>query len=291
MNNPSRTKLASDAAKQLINMGIDRRAMGFRSLLLILGWASLNGQITEPEARILLGRAGMLKKYARQGYLKQILLPPGLKSAHHFSHLHYFHLTKKGQMLVAMYIPDLIGYGNLELRQRTYLHNFIGRIEAAWRIRICAIQGYIPEIRLPELSSVNQKQHDGHYMLFTGERIGIEIEAADWKTGTKLARFVAGCLNSITNNRVQRILILVQNETVRNHYAKPFFEGQVYFPEWVMESGKWWPRKSSRTIIPPELAKKVKVDLICAEFDVADRIRKEPTIWLDSSQERTEELM
>lgn len=275
-----RTAAASAAARNLIDMHIDRREMGMKALSLVLGWTALNGFATEPEAKILLGRAGMLKRYAAQGYLKQIPLPPGLKSAPHFPHQHYFHLTEKGSLLVAMHISHLIGYGNLELRQRTYLHDFIGRIEAAWRIRTCGISTYIPEIRLLDLASPNQKQHDGHFVLLNGDRVGLEIEAADWKSGDKLARFAAQCLNSVTNNRVQRILVLVQSQRGIEHYAKPFLAGQSYFPEWVQESGRWWPRQSSKTVITPDLADKVKVDLILTEREVAEKLIPEATIFL-----------
>lgn len=278
-----RTATASAAARNLIDMHIDRREVGMKALSLALGWTALNGLVTEPEAKILLGRTGMLKRYADQGYLKQIPLPPGLKSAPHFPHQHYFHLTEKGSMLVAIHIPHLAGYGNLELRQRTYLHDFIGRIEAAWRIRTCGISTYIPEIRLPDLASPNQKQHDGHFILLNGDRVGLEIEAADWKSGDKLVRFAAQCLNSITNNRVQRILVLVQSHRGIEHYAKPFLAGQSYFPEWVQESGRWWPRQSSKTVITPDLADKVKVDLILTEREVAEKLMPEPTIFMQGA--------
>lgn len=232
----------------------------------------------------------MLKRYSKQGFLKQIDLPPGLKAAPHFPHLHYFHMTEKGALLLAMYLPHLACYGNLELRQRTYLHDFIGRVEAAWRVRICAIQSYIPEIRLPDLASANQKQHDGHYVMYGGERIGVEIEAADWKSGSKLAMFVAQCFNSIANNRVQRVMVMVQTETARRHYAKPFTAGEVYHPEWVKESGKWWPRKSSKVVISQELAAKVKVDLICSEQVVAAQLAPKPTEMLASAQRHQETM-
>lgn len=182
-----------------------------------------------------------------------------------------------------MYFPELAGYGNLELRQRTYLHDFIGRIEAAWRVRLCEISMFIPEIRLPDLASPNQKQHDGHYVLHTGERVGVEVKAADFKTGDKLARFAAQCLNSITNDRVRQIQILVQTESARRHYAKPFIAGQTYCPVWIKENGKWYPRQSSKTVISPESAAKVKVGLALSEKEVAEKLLPEPTIWLPSS--------
>lgn len=280
MKTTPRTKAASAAAQDLIDMHINRRKMGVKTLLLILGWATENGLVTEPESRILAGRPGMLKRYAEQGYLSQNRLPPGLKAAPHFPHEHYYHLTEKGSLMVAMHIPHLAGYGNLELRQRTYLHDFIGRIEAAWRIRTCGISTYIPEIRLPDLASPNQKQHDGHFVLINGDRVGLEIEAADWKSGDKLVRFAAQCLNSITNNRVQQIQILVQTETARRHYAKPFIAGQTYCPVWIKENGRWWPRQSSKAVITPELANKVKVDLILIAAEVAEKLIPEATIFL-----------
>lgn len=283
MNKPPRTAAASAAAQKLIFMRVNRRKRGKNFLLLLIGWAALNGSITEPEAKILLGRAGSLKKYSKQGYFKQIPLPPGLKSAPHFPHQYYYHLTEKGLMMLVMHLPHLAEYGNLELRQRLYLHDFIGRIEAACRIRICDIQAYVPEIRLPDLASPNQKQHDGHYVLHTGKRIGVEVEAADFKTGDKLAHFAAQCFNSITNDRVQQIQILVQTESARRHYAKPFIAGQTYCPVWIKENGRWYPRQSSKIIIPPDLAAKVKVDLILSEKDVADKLLPEPTIWLPPS--------
>lgn len=283
MNKPPRTDAASAAAKELIFMRVNRRKLGESSLLLLTGWAALNGLTTEPEAKILLGRAGSLKKYSKQGYFKQIPLPPGLKSAPHFPHQHYYHLTEKGFMLLAMHTPELAECGNLDLRQRTYLHDFIGRIEAAYRVRFCNIQFYVPEIRLPDLASPNQKQHDGHYVLHSGERVGVEVEAADFKSSDKLARFVAQCLNSITNNRVQQIQILVQTKSARCHYAKPFMAGQTYCPVWVKENGKWYPRQSSKTVISPGLAAKVKVDLIISEKAVVEKLCHEPTIWLPSS--------
>jgi len=280
MKTTSRNAAASAAARHLIDMHIDRREMGMKALLLALGWAAQNGQITEPESKILLGRAGMLKRYAAQGYLKQIHLPPGLKAAPHFPHQHYYHLAEKGSMLVAMHIPHLIGCGNLDLRQQTYLHDFICRIEAAWRIRTCVIADYILEARLPELAAPNHKQHDGHFLLLNGDRVGLEVEAADQKSGDKLVRFVAQCLNSITNNRVQQVLILAQTQAALHHYAKPFMAGQSYFPEWVKESGRWWPRQSSKTVITPGLADKVKFDLILTEKEVAEKLMVEPTIFM-----------
>lgn len=283
MNTSSRTKAASTAAQALIDMHINRRDMGMKALLLALGWAAQNGLITEPESKILLGRAGMLNRYAAQGYLKQIHLPPGLKAAPHFPHQHYYHLAEKGSMLVAMRTPHLIGYGNLDLRQQTYLHDLICRIEAAWRVRTCAIAGYIPEIRLPELAAPNHKQHDGHFLLLNGDRVGLEVEAADRKSGDKLVRFVAQCINSITNNRVQQVLILAQTQAALHHYAKPFMAGQSYFPEWTKESGRWWPRLSSKTVITPGLADKVKVDLILTEKEVAAELMVEPTIFMHNA--------
>lgn len=276
MNTMPRTAKASQAAKLLVATGVNRRNKGKAALILVLRFAAQNGLITEPESKILLGRTGMLKRYAKQGYFYQIPLPPGLKAAPHFPHLHYYHMTEKGMMMVAAHIPQLAGYGNLELKQRTYLHDFIGRIEAAWRLRVCEITWYIPETRLPELSSQNHKQHDGHFLLFNGERIGIEVEAADWKSGNKLALFVAQCLNSITKNRVQGVLILVQNHTALNHYAAPFQAGKNYCQEWIKESGKWVPRKSSQTVITSELSAKINVSLILNEAEISYRVCREP---------------
>lgn len=277
-----RTAAATAAAMELVGMGLDRREMGKKSLLFIAVWCAVNGLTTEPESRILLGRAGMLKKFAGQGYFKQIDLPPGLKAAPYFPHLHYFQLTEKGLFFLVTYLPHMAQYGNLELRQGIYLHNFIARIEAAWRIRICDVQAYVPEIRLPDLASPFQKQHDGHLITFSGQRIGLEVEAADWKSGEKLARFVAQCLNSITSDRVQRIQILVQTEAAQRHYTKPFAAGEDYHPEWVKENGRWYPRKISKTVIPPELAAMVKVDLVLREKVIAAKLHSEPTIWLHS---------
>lgn len=283
MNTSSRTKAASTAAQALIDMHINRRDMGLKSLLLMLGWTAVSGHTTEPEARILLGRTGMLKRYAKQGYLVQNNLPPGLKMAPRFPHQHYYSLTEKGTMMVASHIPHLCGYGNLELRQRTYLHDLICRTEAAWRIRLCMIQGYIPEVRLPELASPNHKQHDGHLIFHEDILVGLEVEAADWKSGDKLARFVAQCLNSITNDRVQGVCVLVQTEAALRHYSKPFQAGQTYCPEWVKESGRWRARQSSRTIITPGLAAKVVVKRILSEADVLELIAPEPTIFQPSA--------
>ncbi len=282
MNTP-RTAAATAAAMELVGIGLNRREMGKKSLLSIAVWCAVNGLTTEPESRILLGRAGMLKKFADQGYFKQIDLPPGLKAAPYFPHHHYFQLTDKGLMFLVTYLPHMAQYGNLELRQGIYLHNFIARIEAAWRIRVCNVQAYVPESRLPDLASPFQKQHDGHLITFAGQRVGLEVEAADWKSGEKLARFVAQCLNSITNNRVQCIQILVQTEAAKRHYSKPFAAGEVYHPEWAKENGRWYPRKISKTVIPPELAAKVKVDLILREKGIAALLQPEPAIWLPSA--------
>lgn len=92
--------------------------------------------ITEPEANILVGRPGEARRYAKQGYLSQNKLPPGLKAAHHFPHHQYFHLTEKGYLFVAQHIPHLVGYGNRDIQQRSYFHDFIARVEAAWRIHV-----------------------------------------------------------------------------------------------------------------------------------------------------------
>lgn len=285
MNKPPRTAAASAAAQELIFMGIDRRAMGLKSLLLVIRTAVLNGGlITEPESRILHGRAGMLKKYSAQGYFKQISLPPGLKAAPHFPHEHYFQLSDKGYMLLALHFPELVGYGNLELKVGMYLHDFVARIEAAWRIRTCMIHSYIAESRLPDLAAPSQKQHDGHFMLYNGDRVGLEVELSDFKTGAKLARFAAQCLNSITNNRVQGIQILVLTESNQRHYAKPFEAGQKYCAVWIKENGRWIPRQSSESVITTELAAKVKVDLILSEHAIAKKLTPEPSIWLPSAK-------
>lgn len=289
MKTSPRTSAASAAAQDMIEMGIDRREIGFKKLLLALGWTAINGASTEPEIRILLGRAGMAKRYANQGYLIQNDLPPGLKSAPHFPHQHYYHLTEKGMLMLTKHVQHLAGYGNLELRQRLYLHDFICRIEAAWRTRLCLVEGYLPEVRLPELSSPNHKQHDGHLLLHGGGRIGLEVEAADWKSGDKLARFAAQCLNSITNNRVQRVLVLVQTEAAVRHYSKPFQTGQAYCPEWMMKSGKWSKNESSRTTITPDLAAKVSVKLITTEEEIAQLLMSEPTEFLPSALRQIEE--
>lgn len=289
MSSSLRTAAATKAAKELIEMGIDRRSIGLKYLLLILGWAAINGQITEPESRLLLGRAGKLKHYASQGYLIQHDLPPGLKAAPHFPHLHYFHLSDKGMMLLLQHHPHLCEFGNMDLRQRLYLHDFIGRIEAMWRFRSCRIAGYIPECRLPELSSANHKQHDGHFIMHNGDRIGLEVEAADWKSESKLARFVAQCLNSIANNRVQRVLILTQTESAKRHYAEPFQAGKFYYPFWIKENGRWYPKQSSKTIISHELSSKVSIELIQSESEIADLIEPHPPTWLPSTEEYFEE--
>jgi len=272
MNTVKRTAAATKAAQFLVDLGIDRREMGLKAKLLVLGFAAQNGLITEPESKILLGRAGMLKRYSGQGYLKQFALPPGLKSAPHFPHLHYYHLTEKGMMLVSMHMPHLSRYGNLELKQRTYLHDFIVRIEAAWRIRVCEISSYIPESRLLERGEANKKRHDGHFVLLDGIRVGLEVEAADWKSGDKLAQFASQCLNSITTNQVQQVLVLVQTDKALQHYTAPFLAGQIYYPQWIKESGRWWPRKVSKTIISTELSAKVKVELIRSEWWIKDKV-------------------
>ncbi len=290
MSYSPRTAAASTAARNLIDMHVDRRAMGEKARLLALSWAAINGLITEPEASILTGRTGMLRRYAKQGYLIQNDLPPGLKSAPHFPHLHYYHLSEKGMMTVTWHLPYLMGLGNLDLRQRTYLHDFIGRIEAAWRVRNCLISGYIPEARLPDLASQAQKQHDGHFISFYGARVGLEVEAADWKSGNKLAMFAAQCLNSISNNRVQRVLILVQNQHAVVHYSKPFAVGEIYHPEWVKESGRWRPRKSSATVVSKELAAKVKVQLIRSESEIRGTLQRQPTIFLSDGEPTIKEV-
>ena len=277
MSKPSRTAAASAGAKNLIYLNINRRELGRITLLLVLRWLAENGQMTEPESYILTGRAGMLKRYANQGYLVQYSLPPGLKGAPHFSHEHYYHLAEKGLMLIAMQLPDLSEYGNVELRQRVYLHDFIGRIEAAWRVRTCEIDRYVPEIRLPDLCTKNQKQHDGHYICVNGERIGVEIEAFDRKSGDKLARFAAQCMNSITNDRVQKILILVQTEAARIHYAKSFEVDREYCQEWVLGSGRWHPKISSKVKVSEDLAAKISVKLLLTELKVREIVSGVPT--------------
>lgn len=282
MNTP-RTAAASAAAQKLISMGIDRRAMGLKSLLLVIRTVALTGQITEPESKILLGKTGMLKKFSNQGYLKQTSLPPGLKAAPHFPHEHYYQLTDMGYMLLAANFPEFPGYGNSELKVGMYLHDFVARIEAAWRIRTCMIHSYIAESRLPDLAAPSQKQHDGHFVLYGGERTGLEVELSDIKAGDKLSRFAAQCLNSITNNRVQGIQILVQTESNRCNYAKHFEAGQKYCAVWVKENGRWVPRQSSETIITPELAAKVRIDLILSEQEIAEKLRPQSPIWLPSA--------
>lgn len=276
MKNSSKTAAASEGSRILIDLGIDRVEMGFQRLKSVLSWTAVSGIICEPESKILIGKTGMLKRYATQGYFKQILLPPGLKAAHHFPHKHYFQLTEKGILTVSHHCPELIGLGNLKLRQGTYYHDFIGRMEAAWRIKMEEIISYLPEARLPGLSAENQKQHDGHWILVDGSRVGVEIEAADWKSGNKLAMFTANCLNSITEDRVQRICILTQSESAMRHYAKPFAVGETYFAGWLKQSGKWWPRQSSRTVITRELSEKVKVGRILTKSQIDEKFDRRP---------------
>ena len=284
MSKPSRTAAASFAANFSIEMHIDRCQMGAITMLLILRWCLENGLITEPESRILTGRAGMLKRYANQGYLIQLQLPPGLKGAPHFGHEHYYKLSEKGMMLLVMRDPDFPEYGLVELRQRTYLHDFIGRIEAAWRVRTCEIVRYVPEIRLAELSSKNKKQHDGHFLCPNGERVGVEIEAFDRKSGDKLARFAAQCMNSVTNDRVQRILILVQTETARCHYSRPFQVGREYCPEWILHKGRWYPKESSKVKISQELSDKVSIEIMLTEDQIMKILVVQPCDFLSAPE-------
>jgi len=285
MSSSPRTEMATEAAQDLIYMRVNRRLLGLKNLVYVLAWAAINGQITEPECHLLLGRAGKLNHYAKQGYFERHNLPPGLKAAPHFPHLHYFHVTDKGMLLLLQYYPHLCGYGNLEIRQRLYLHDFICRIEAMWRFKTCKIDAFIPESRLPELSSPNHKQHDGHFILRNGRKVGLEVEAADWKAGVKLDRFVAQCLNSVSNNRVQGILVLAQTASASRHYADPFKAGKYYFPEWIKHNGHWYPKQSSKTTISAELAAKVHVDVIRSQDKIFGLVDSQPISWLPSVAE------
>lgn len=281
-NNLPKTAAACSVVHDLLEQGFDRQAHGIKRKTLVLGWAALCGLISEPESAILLGRAGELRRFAKQGYLVQVDLPPGLKGAPHFPHAHHFHLTEKGQLFVAHHVPHLSQYGNRPIQQRTYLHDFIARIEAAWRIRVLQYVGYIPEARLPDLAHQFQKQHDGHLLTFGGLRVGLEVEAADWKSGDKLARFVAQCFNSIINQRVQGVLVLVQNEAARKHYAKPFQAGQTYCSEWVKRAGKWEARQSSQTEVTPGMAAKVRVELIRTKQQIEHELIPPVPVWMPS---------
>jgi hypothetical protein len=280
---------AAACSKEQIDMHINRRQLGEDKKLFILGTCAQNGLITEPESEILTGQSGYLNHLAKLGFLIKIDLPAGLKSAPHFPHLHYYQLTEKGYLFVSVHKPYMAGYRNQSLHQRTYLHDFIARIEAAWRIRLLLIAGYIPEIGLSVLRSSFQKIHDGHFVLHSGAQIGLEVEAQDCKSGDKLARFASQIFNSIENKRVDGVLILVQNDAAKNHYSKPFESGQEYFSEWVMQSGKWVPRQSSLVEISPELAAKVKVVLIRTKAQIKAAMAKPEPIWMPSALVEIEE--
>jgi hypothetical protein len=274
-----KTAAASEALSEMLEIGFDRHAYGVKKKILALGWAALCGNITEPEACILLGRAGELKRYADKGYLQQIDLPAGLKASTHFPHQHYYHLTEKGMLFVAHHVPHLACYGNRPLAKATYLHDHIARLEAAWRVRVLRYTGYIPECRLPELSYALQKQHDGHLISARGGRVGMEIELGEQKTGEKLDKFAAQCMNSITNERVEGVLVLTPTDAIQKHYAKAFAVGKTYCTEWVKQSSnKWKPKLSSQTVITPELAKKVVVGIIRSKRQIEiELIPPEPT--------------
>ncbi len=277
--NKKKTAAATAAVHDLLEMGFDRHAFGRKKKMLILGWAALCGNVSEPESNILLGRGGELKRLADRGYLKRIDLPLGLKSSPHFPHLHYFHLTDKGMLFIAQYLPHLAGYGNRPLPRATYLHDHIARIEAAWRIRLLHCVSYIPECRLPDLSYPLQKQHDGHLINILGQRVGMEVELGDQKTGDKLAKFAAQCLNSITNNRVQGVLVLTPTDAIRKHYAGAFVADKTYCREWVQQANKWKPKLSSETVITPELAKKVRVEVIRSKKEIERLLTPHEPIW------------
>jgi|GEM_PF-1280849 len=280
---------ATAAAHELIEMHVNRQQMGENKKILILGLAAVYGTITEPESHILLGRAGELKRFVKLGLLMQIDLPPGLKAAPHFPHMHHFQLSEKGKQFVAHHLPHLAGYANANLHQFTYLHDHIARIEAAWRIRVQQYSGYVPERCLPDLASPFQKQHDGHLITHAGERIGLEVEAADWKCGDKLSKFVAQCFNSIMNERVRGVIVLVQNQTALEHYAKPFEAGREYHQVWVKESNKWVRKESSRTVITPELAARVTVDLIRTKQQILQEVEAPESVWMPSAELQAQE--
>ena len=147
----------------------------------------------------------------------------------------------------------------------------------------CLTVSYIPEGRLPDLSYALQKQHDGHLITLNGLRVGLEVEAFDWKSGWKLEKFAAQCINSITNERVHGVLILVQNEAALKHYSKPFKAGTTYCPEWVKRSGKWLALKSSETTITPALAARVSIELIRSEAEIKNSLTPPPSIWMPSA--------
>jgi hypothetical protein len=277
-----RTAAASAAAQDLNIMGINRRDVGIDLLNFTLAWAAVNGAITEPESKVLIGKTGALKRYADQGYLAQIELPPGLKAAPYFPHEDYFQLTEKGKMQLLMHRPEYANYGNLSLSQFMYLHDFIVRIEAAWRIHCCLIAGFLPESRFPGRCKPNRKQHDAIWITFAQKRFGVEVEAFDWKSGNKLAQFVAYCLNSITEKHIDGLYVFVQTPAALKHYAEAFKAGQSYFPEWVKENGKWYPRQASKTIITPKLASWVRVELIRSEQEIKELVAPKPTYFMDS---------
>lgn len=274
-----KTAAASKAVCELLEMGFDRHAYGRKKKIVGLGWTALCGNITEPESCILLGRAGELKRFADRGYLQQFNLPPGLKGAPHFPHAHYFQLTEKGMLFVAHHLPQLAGFGNRPLATSTYLHDFIARVEAVWRVHVLHYVGYIPECRLPELSYAHQKQHDGHLISAQGKRVGLEVELRDQKTGEKLDRFKARCLNSITSGRVDGVLILTPTEAMRKHYANAFAVGKTYCSEWVMQANKWKPRLSSETVITPELGRKVRVELLRTKAQIERELIPPAPVW------------
>ncbi len=274
-----KTAAATAAVQDLLEMGIDRHALGRKKKMLILGWAALCGNVTEPESNILLGRAGELKRLTDRGYLRKIDLPPGLKASPHFPHHHYFHLTDKGMLFIAQYLPHLAGYGNRPLPRVTYLHDHIARIEAAWRVRVLHYVGYTPECRLPDLSYPLQKQHDGHLINILGQRVGMEVELGDEKTGDKLAKFAAQCLNSVTNDRVQGVLILTPTNALQKHYAGAFIAGKTYCPEWVLKANKWKPNLSSQTVITPGLARSVRVEVIRSKKEVEQLLVPHEPCW------------
>lgn len=274
-----KTAAATAAVHDLLEMGLDRHAFGRKKKVLILGWAALCGNVTEPESNILLGRAGEAKRLADRGYLHQVNLPIGLKASPHFPHAHSFHLTDKGMLFVAQHVPHLAGYGNRPLARLTYLHDHIARVEAAWRVRVLHYVSYIPECRLPDLSYPLQKQHDGHLINIQGQRVGLEVELGDQKTGDKLAKFAAQCLNSITNNRVQGVLVLTPTAALQKHYASAFAVGKTYCPEWVLKANKWKPNLSSETVITAELARSVRVEVIHSKKEIEHLLVPHAPSW------------
>lgn len=242
----------------LQEQGRTTRDIGHERLCSLLFWAVTCGTVTEPESRILTGKRGLLKRFAGQGWFTQKPMPAGLIVSLEFPHQHYFLPTSAGLEFFYQRVPDYMQYILRGVGQH-YAHEYVGRIEAAWRFKSGLIDGFAPEFRLSAQNLDGWKHYDALWTHPDGKTTGVEVENFDHKTGNKLARFVSMIVNDLIDKTISAACIIVPSETQKKYYAAAFSEGASYYREWIFEQRKWWPVIKSQTQIDAVLAQQIEV--------------------------------